>query len=86
MRDVIYATSFWRHQAITWSKFDLSSKMFCVIHLTAISQELFMNLIRNMLSEITLLTLLPLLPEANELKRPYQLAVYDKAGIYGMDK
>ena len=43
----------WRHQAITWTNVDLSSKMFCGIHLKAISQEELMSLIHH----ITLLKL-----------------------------
>ena len=33
----------WRHQAITWTNVDLSSKVFCGIHLRSISQEVLMN-------------------------------------------
>ena len=47
---------------------DLSSKVFYGIHLWAISQEVLMNLIRNMCTEITTWNLLPYLPGANELK------------------
>ena len=46
------------YQAIAWANADLSLKVFCGIHLRAISQVL-MNLIHNMYSEITLLKLLP---------------------------
>ena len=42
----------WRHQDITWTKLDLSSNVFCGFRLTAISQEVLMNLIRNMRSNI----------------------------------
>ena len=56
-----------RHQAITWTNIDLSSKVFCGIHLGAISQKVYMNLIHNICSEITLLELLPHLPQVNEL-------------------
>ena len=52
-----------------WTSVDLSSKMFCGIHLRAISQEVLMNLISNMCSEITLLNLPPHLPGTNELNR-----------------
>ena len=45
---------------------DLSSKVFCGIHLRAISQEALMNLICNICSEITILKLVHL-PGANEL-------------------
>ena len=44
----------WKHQAITWTNVDLSSKVFCGIHLRAISQDL-VNLIHNMSLEMTLL-------------------------------
>ena len=53
----IYLGQHWWHQAITWIDVDLSSKVFCGIHLRAISQEVLMNMIRNMCSEITLLKL-----------------------------
>ena len=43
----------WWHKAITWTNVD-SSKIFPVIHLIAISQEVLMNLICNKCSEITL--------------------------------
>ena len=45
----------------------LSSKVFCSLHLRAISKEVLMNLIRNMCSEITLSKLLPDLPGVNDL-------------------
>ena len=45
-------------QAITWTNDDVSSKMFCDIHLIAILQELLENLICDMYSEITLVKLL----------------------------
>ena len=44
-----------RHQAITWTKVDLSSNGFCGIQIRANSQEVLMNLIHNMCSKITLL-------------------------------
>ena len=53
------------HQAITWTML-IDSKAFCDDYLRAISQEVFMNLIRNMGSEITHLKLLPHLAGANE--------------------
>ena len=38
----------WWHQAITWKNVDLSSKVFCgIIHLTANSQDVLMNLTFN---------------------------------------
>ena len=55
------------NQAITWTNVDLSSKVFCGIHLRGISQEVLMNLIHNMWSEITPLELVPHLPAVNEL-------------------
>ena len=33
----------WRHQAITWTYVDVLSKVSCVIHIRAISQEVLMN-------------------------------------------
>ena len=41
--------------------------MVCGIFLTAISQQVLMNLIYNMRSEITLLEMLPCFPDTNEL-------------------
>ena len=52
----------WHHQAIAWTNVDLLSKVFCGIQLRAISQEVLMNLIRNMHSEFPLLKLLLHLP------------------------
>ena len=40
---VCYLTA---HQGITWTSVDLSSKVFCGIHLWAIPQEMCINLIR----------------------------------------
>ena len=57
----------WRHLAITWTNVDLSSKVIRDNHLRAISQEVLMNLIHDMCSEITLSKLLLHLPGANEL-------------------
>ena len=51
----------------TQSCYNLLSKLPCDIHLIAISQELFINLICNIFSEITLLKLPPFLPGPNEL-------------------
>ena len=45
----------WPRQVITWINMDLSSNRLCGIHLGAISQEVLLNFIRNMCSEITLL-------------------------------
>ena len=45
----------------------ISSKVFCGIHLRAISSEGLMNFIRSMPSEIMLFKLLPHLPKANDL-------------------
>ena len=57
----------WCLMAITWANIDLSSMVICDIHLREISQEILINLIGNMCSDITLLKLPPHLPEANEL-------------------
>ena len=56
----------WCH-AITWTNADLSSRVFSGIHLRTILQTKLMNLICNMCFELTLLRLLPLLPDTNEL-------------------
>ena len=56
----------WRQQAITWINANLPSMMFCWIYMTAIAQEVLMNLIRNMCSEFKSLTLLLHPPRANE--------------------
>ena len=53
---------------------NLSSEVFWSIHLRAISQEVVMNLIRNMCSGITFLKLLPYLLGANELN-PFRIYV-----------
>ena len=53
---------FWLYQTITQTKVDLSSKMFLGIHLRAITQELFLKLIHNMYSGVTLLKSLSHLP------------------------
>ena len=45
-------------QAIIWTNVDQSSTVFYNIHLTAILQEVLMNLICNMCSKITILRLL----------------------------
>ena len=54
-------------QAIAWTNVDPSSKVFCHIHLRGLSQEVFMNLIHSMCSEITPLELVTHLPGVNEL-------------------
>ena len=54
-----------RHCFITWTNVDISSEVFRGIHIIAISQEVLMNLICNMCSEITLLKLLPGTNELN---------------------
>ena len=41
------------YQVITWSNVNLTAKVFCGIHMRAISQEVVMNLICNMCSEVT---------------------------------
>ena len=43
----------WQHQTITWTSIDISSKVFCGIH-SAVLQELLLNLIHDMCSDITL--------------------------------
>ena len=45
----------WRHQAISWTSVDLSSKVLCRIHPNAVSLGVHMILICNMCVEITLL-------------------------------
>ena len=54
----------WRYHAITWTNVDVSSKVFCGIHLREISHEIPMEPIRNMCSNITLWKLLPHTPWA----------------------
>ena len=54
-----------KHQAITWTNIDVSTKVFCGIHLREISQMLI-NFFCKMCLEITLLKLIPQLPGANE--------------------
>ena len=49
----------WQHQAIIWTNVELTSHVFCGIHLRAISQAVCMKLISNMCLEITLLRPLP---------------------------
>ena len=39
--------TWWRAQAITLTNIDLSSQLFCDIHMRAISQEVLMDLIHN---------------------------------------
>ena len=55
-----------QQQAITWTNVDSSSKVFYDICLRAILQEVLMNLIHDMCSEVTLLTLLWYPSGANE--------------------
>ena len=57
-----------------WTNVDLSSKVFCGIRLRASSQEVLINLIRNMCTEITTWNLLPYLPGANEFYFHHDLA------------
>ena len=57
---------------ITWSKVVIPSKVFCDIHLRAISQVLI-KLIHNKFSKLTFFKLLPPLPEGNEIKYWYVL-------------
>ena len=58
----------WWHQTITWTKSDLSSNVFCVIHWREISQDGLMNSICNICSEITPSKLCPQPPGANPLR------------------
>ena len=57
-----------QHQAIVRTNIDLSSSFLPFTYMTAISQELHMNIIRNMCPEIALWKLLPHIQGANELK------------------
>ena len=57
----------WQYQAITWPNVDLSTLLFCGIHLRVIPQEERMTVIYNMSSGITLLKLLTHLHGVNEL-------------------
>ena len=57
----------WRYQAIAWTNIYSLSKVLCVAHLKAILQEVFMNFICNICSEITFLTSLKYLSRAYEL-------------------
>ena len=59
----------WCHQYNTWMNVDLSSNMFCGIHLRAILQEVLMKIICKMCYEIKLLKLLTHLPGVNELRQ-----------------
>ena len=54
-------------QAFAGTNADLSSKVFCGIHLMVISKEMRINFIRNMYWGVTLLKLLPHLPGSNKL-------------------
>ena len=58
----------WLYQAITLINNVDSSKVFYDIHLTVISQEILINLNRNVWSGITLFKLLPHPAGANELR------------------
>ena len=57
----------WQHEVITRTNIDFSSKVFCDIHIKAVSQEVLMNWISNMYSKITLLKLLQHLLGTNGL-------------------
>ena len=57
----------WWHKVITWTYIDISSKVFGGFCIWAILQEVLMNFIHNMCSEITLLELLAHLSGAGEL-------------------
>ena len=43
----------WRHESISWTNFDLSSRVFCDIRLRGISQGVFVNWTCDMCSKIT---------------------------------
>ena len=58
----------WWHQAITWSNVDLPSKVSCGIHMRAISQGMFMNLIHNMCSEFALFKIITTTPRGQGVK------------------
>ena len=53
--------------ACCWSNVNLPSKVFCGVHLSAVSHEVQMNVIHNKHLEIILLKLLPYIPGTNEL-------------------
>ena len=55
----------WWHQAITWTSVDLS-KMFCGIHVSAISQDLLKKLFHEMSLKIVPLKSKPYLPGVKE--------------------
>ena len=60
------------YQAITLTNFDLSSnRIFCDIHLRALSHEMLINLTRSMYSNNTLLKLLTFLQGANESRNTF---------------
>ena len=59
----------WQHRAFTWTYVDIPPKVFCVIHLKAIPQEVLMNIIRTMCLESTLLKSLSHLLGTSELNR-----------------
>ena len=56
----------WQHQVLTWTNVHLSSNVYCGIPVRAISQEVHMDLICDMCSEITILKWLPDLPGTTE--------------------
>ena len=57
----------WQHRAITWITVNLTPRVLYKIRTRTLSEELLMNLIRNIFSGFTRLELLPHLPGANEL-------------------
>ena len=59
----------WRRQAITWIDVDLSSKVFCGIHLRLISQEVVMNLICNLCLENHIFNMTATSPRDKELRK-----------------
>ena len=52
---------------MTWTNVELSTDLFCGIHMGAINQEVLKNFSCNWCSEITLIKLLPHLPGDNDL-------------------
>ena len=65
-----YCLVAWWYQAITWTNVDTSSMVISGLHVRAISQEVLIKFMSNMMgSELTLLKLLPPLPGANELTK-----------------
>ena len=62
-----------QHQAFTWASADLSSKVYCGIHMKVITREMLMNIFCNMCSKITLLESLPHAWGTSELSKQHSL-------------